>query len=116
MTFEVFRPLPDSDVAEGLVPAVTIIPGSGEFAYAPGIVMAQVGGSQGLKSAQNAVASTTKSNFTLSLDNLQAMAPSVKSTTLVVAWFGTDLRASQCKLPPGRRGRGPEHVRPMNGW
>jgi hypothetical protein len=36
VTFEVFRPLPDADVAEGLVPAVTIIPGSGEFAYAPG--------------------------------------------------------------------------------
>jgi hypothetical protein len=101
LTFEVFRPLPDSDVAEGLVPAVTIIPGSGEFAYAPGIVMAEAGGSQGLKSAQNAVASTTKSNFTVSLDNLQAMVPSVRSTSLVVAWFGTDLRAGQCKLRPG---------------
>jgi len=63
--------------------------------------MAQVGDSQGLKSAQNAVASTTKSNFTVSLDNLQAMVPSVKSTSLVVAWFGTDLRAGQCKLRPG---------------
>jgi hypothetical protein len=101
LTFEVFRPMPDADVAEGLVPAVAIIPGSGEFAYAPEIVMAQVGGSQGLKSAQNAVASTTKSNFTVSLDNLQAMVPSVRSTSLVVAWFGTDLRASQCKLRPG---------------
>jgi len=28
LTFEVFRPLPDADVAEGLVPAVAIIPGS----------------------------------------------------------------------------------------
>jgi len=113
LTFEVFRPLPDADVAEGLVQAVTIIPGSGEFAYAPGIVMAGEGGSQGLnlglfggateglKSALNAVASSTKSNFTLSLDNLQAMVPSVKSTSLVVAWFGTDLRAGQCQLRPG---------------
>jgi len=101
LTFEVLRPLPDADVAEGLVPAVAIIPGSGEFVYAPGIVMAEEGDSQGLKSAQNAVASITKSNFTLSLDNLQAMVPSVKSTSLVVAWFGTDLRASQCKVRPG---------------
>ncbi len=34
ISFEVFRPLADPDTAEGLVRAVTMIPASGEFAYA----------------------------------------------------------------------------------
>ena len=34
LSFEVFRPLADPDTAEGLTQAVTMIPASGEFAYA----------------------------------------------------------------------------------
>jgi len=34
ISFEVFRPLADSDTAEGLTRAVTLIPASGEFTYA----------------------------------------------------------------------------------
>ena len=36
-----------------------------------------------------------------SLDRLQAMAPAVESVSLVVAWFGDDLRAGSCKVRPG---------------
>jgi hypothetical protein len=35
------------------------------------------------------------------LDRLQAMAPAVESVSLVVAWFGNDLRAGSCKVKPG---------------
>jgi hypothetical protein len=39
----------------------------------------------------------------VALDRLQAMAPKVESVSLVVAWFGDDLRAGHCKIA-GRRG------------
>jgi len=35
------------------------------------------------------------------LDRLQAMAPAVESVSLVVAWFGDDLRAGSSKVLPG---------------
>ena len=37
----------------------------------------------------------------VALDRLQAMAPAVESVSLVVAWFGDDLRAGSCKVRPG---------------
>jgi hypothetical protein len=37
----------------------------------------------------------------VALDRLQAMAPAVESVSLVVAWFGNDLRAGFCKVKPG---------------
>ena len=37
----------------------------------------------------------------VALDRLQAMAPAVESVSLVVAWFGDDLRAGNCQLRPG---------------
>ena len=44
----------------------------------------------------------------VALDRLQAMAPKVESVSLVVAWFGDDLRAGDCN-PAGRRGLGQDH-------
>ena len=38
LSFEIFAPLADPDTAEGLVRAVTMIPASGEFAYATSVV------------------------------------------------------------------------------
>ena len=37
----------------------------------------------------------------VALDRLQAMAPKVESVSLVVAWFGNDLRVGDCKIWPG---------------
>jgi hypothetical protein len=80
ISFEVFRPLADPDTAEGLVRAVTMIPASGEFSYATVPVK---------KATMDA------------LDRLQSLAPAVESVSLVVAWFGDDLRAGNCKVRPG---------------
>lgn len=36
-----------------------------------------------------------------SLDNLEQVAPNLESVSLVVSWFGTDLRAGSCLIQPG---------------
>ena len=43
LSFEVFRPILDGESAESLVRAVTLIPASGEFAYATEVVRREVG-------------------------------------------------------------------------
>ena len=47
----------------------------------------------------NALPDTT--DIVVALDRLQAMAPAVESVSLVVAWFGTALRAGNCQIRPG---------------
>ena len=100
LSFEVFRPLADPDTAEGLVKAVTMIPASGEFSYATAPVK-KTTGAGGATVAENLNAITDTADIVVALDRLQAMAPAVESVSLVVAWFGDDLRAGNCKVRPG---------------
>jgi hypothetical protein len=98
LTFEVFRPLADPDTAEGAIRAVTMIPGAGEFVYATEPVMR----TEGAKTTpENVHAETDRADFPVSLDRLEALAPGVESVSLVVAWFGNDLRAGECEIRPG---------------
>lgn len=109
LSFEVFRPLADPDTAEGLVKAVTMIPASGEFTYATEAVRKTVGATTtvfgqttgGTTSAENLNALPDEADIVVALDRLQAMAPAVESVSLVVAWFGNDLRAGNCTIKPG---------------
>ncbi|WP_099827989.1 baseplate multidomain protein megatron [Oceaniglobus indicus] len=98
MSFEVFRPLADPDTAEGLTRAVTMIPASGEFSYATEGIRRGSGGAQ---TPENLNAVSDTADMVVALDRLQAMAPKVESVSLVVAWFGDDLRAGTCKVRPG---------------
>ena len=98
LSFEVFRPLADPDTAEGLTRAVTLIPASGEFTYATDAIRK---GSGGATVAENLNALPDQPDIVVALDRLQAMAPAVESVSLVVAWFGNDLRAGVCKVKPG---------------
>ncbi|MTH36429.1 hypothetical protein GL279_17710 [Paracoccus limosus] len=98
LSFEVFRPLADPDTAEGLTRAVTLIPASGEFTYATQAIRKSSGGAT---QAENLNALPDTADMVVALDRLQAMAPAVESVSLVVAWFGDDLRAGSCKLCPG---------------
>ena len=100
ISFEVFRPLADPDTAEGLVKAVTLIPASGEFSYATAPVKKSTGPG-GATVAENLNAISDTADIVVALDRLQAMAPAVESVSLVVAWFGDDLRAGSCKVRPG---------------
>ncbi|RDC68499.1 hypothetical protein DLJ49_19890 [Rhodovulum sp. 12E13] len=98
LSFEVFRPLADPDTAEGLTRAVTMIPASGEFTYATTGIRKGSGGAQ-IPENLNALSDTA--DMVVALDRLQAMAPKVESVSLVVAWFGNDLRVGNCTIRPG---------------
>ncbi|CUA90269.1 Putative phage tail protein/GTA TIM-barrel-like domain [Chelatococcus sambhunathii] len=98
LSFEVFRPLADPDTAEGLTRAVTIIPASGEFTYATQAICKSAGGAT---QPENLNALPDATDIVVALDRLQAMVPAVESVSLVVAWFGDDLRAGSCKVRPG---------------
>jgi hypothetical protein len=99
LSFEVFRPILDGESAESLVRAVTLIPASGEFAYATDIVRREDG--DGETSAENVNAEPDAADLAVALDRLEACAPKVESVSLVVAWFGDDLRAGHCRIRPG---------------
>jgi len=99
LSFEVFRPILDGESAESLVRAVTLIPASGEFAYATEIVRRE--GGDGETSAENVNAEPDAADLSVALDRLEACAPKVESISLVVAWFGDDLRAGTCRIRPG---------------
>ena len=98
LSFKVFRPLDDPDTAEGLTRAVTLIPASGEFAYATEPVRK---GGTGISSAENLNATPGSPDIIVAVDRLQAMAPKVESVSLVVSWFGNDLRCGHCTIRPG---------------
>ncbi|MCC5993785.1 MAG: glycoside hydrolase/phage tail family protein [Rhodobacteraceae bacterium] len=111
LTFDVFRPLADPDTAEGLTRAVTLIPSAGEFTYATDIVRKTEGGRAitnaflnttigGTTTAENANAVADTADMVVALDRLQAMVPAVESVSLVVSWFGDDLRAGNCTIRP----------------
>ncbi|GHE05464.1 gene transfer agent (GTA) protein [Defluviimonas sp. 20V17] len=97
LSIEVFAPLADADTAEGLVQAVTMIPAAGEFAYATEVVRKT---DAGVTSGENVNALADTPDMVVSLDRLEALAPAVGSVSLVVAWFGDDLRAGNCTMRP----------------
>ena len=77
--------------------AVTLIPASGEFAYATQAIRK---GASGETVAENLNAIAHETDLVVALDRLQASAPRVESVSLVVAWFGDDLRAGHCQVRP----------------
>lgn len=106
LTFEVVRAV---EPLEEMVRAVTIIPGAGEFVYEPAEVTWTV--RPGVSERANRHVSHAPSNWTASLDELQALCPNLEQVALVTAWFGDDLRAGHCTLRPkvetrGRQTRG----------
>ena len=96
LSFEVFRPLADPDTAEGLIRAVTLGPGTGEFALATSLVR-RSGPDSG---AENVNARADTPDLLVALDQLQAQLPLVESVSLMVGWFGSDLRAGACQIQP----------------
>jgi hypothetical protein len=102
-SFEVTRPdpaiAPDDVVSmrEG-VQAVAMIPGSGEYALATTEV--HYAGGPGRKRPANTYSATGQSDFMTSLDALQDELPNCGAVSLVVSWFGDDLRCGSCQLRP----------------
>ena len=98
ITFEVFRPLASDGTAEALTRSVSLVPGTGEFAYATTAVR---NGRQGKLGAFNLTVDSETPDFLVTLNRLQAALPNLESVTLVAAWFGNDLRVGECAIRPG---------------
>ncbi|MDE1159304.1 MAG: glycoside hydrolase/phage tail family protein [Neorhizobium sp.] len=94
--FEVLRPV---GRLEGDIRAVTIIPGATEWGYATAQVTEKTG--EGSASILNRHTLSAETDWQASLDELQGLCPNLCNAALVVSWFGTDLRAGDCRILPG---------------
>ena len=83
---------------EPAIRAITIIPGATEFGYDPEPRVQIVG--FGATRSENTHLLGQTSDWTLSLNELQALCPNLEHVALVVAWFGNDLRCGQCLIQP----------------
>lgn len=96
LQFEVVRPV---GALEPAIKAVALIPGSTEHGYATTQVRETTG--IGAVRALNRNMRQAATDWTQSIDELQALCPNLRSVALVSAWFGDDLRASHCRFRPG---------------
>ncbi|PYG59527.1 glycoside hydrolase/phage tail family protein [Rhizobium sp. UGM030330-04] len=96
MQFEVVRPV---GRLEKSIRAITVIPGATEHGYATAPVSERTGMGQSRVMNRNGLTAAT--DWQASIDELQALCPNLQSVALVVSWFGTDMRAGECRILPG---------------
>ncbi len=83
---------------EPQIRAVTLIPGSTEYGYDPNPLVRLLGA--GAVRGENTHVSAHRSDWSLSVDQLQQLCPNLERVALVVAWFGDDLRCGSCQILP----------------
>ena len=101
LSFEVFHRPRASGATPGLeerLKGVCLIPGAGEFVYAIDAVLRRDGLTR--TTAETVNNGEGRPDLVVSLDQLQAQLPNVEEVTLVVAWFGDDLRCGSCAIRP----------------
>ncbi|MGQ2949184.1 MAG: baseplate multidomain protein megatron [Agrobacterium sp.] len=96
MQFEVVRPV---GRLEKSIRAITVIPGATEHGYATVPVSERTGMGQSRIMNRNGLTAAT--DWQAAIDELQALCPNLQSVALVVSWFGTDMRAGECRILPG---------------
>ncbi|MFY0312353.1 glycoside hydrolase/phage tail family protein [Leisingera sp. D0M16] len=102
-SFDVLRPeQPDSstyaqDLGQ-LVQGVALMPGTGEYALAADTV--QYSGGPGDAKPANEHTPSGLSDLKTSLNALEAELPSCGAASLIVSWFGNDLRCGESTLEP----------------
>ncbi|GLK47285.1 phage host specificity protein [Brevundimonas intermedia] len=100
LSFEVFRrPRGEEARLEDLLEGVCLIPGAGEFALATQAVVRRKGLTR--TTAENVHNGEGRADLIVSLDQLQAQLPNLKRVSLLIGWFGDDLRARHCRVRPG---------------
>ncbi|MCV2864638.1 glycoside hydrolase TIM-barrel-like domain-containing protein [Albidovulum sediminicola] len=103
LSFEVFRPAQGpatkavADLREG-VRGVALIPGTGEYALATTPVHYQEG--VGRNVSANVHSPVGGTDFSVSLRALREELPNCGSVSLLVSWFGSDLRCAACEVKP----------------
>ena len=102
-TFEVTRPSQpglfdaEDDLAHG-IQGVAMMPGSGEYALASTPVSYNFG--VGQSQLANVNTPSGKADFLTSVERLVDELPNCASTSLIVSWFGSDLRCGACDIRP----------------
>jgi hypothetical protein len=107
LSFEVIRSAaaPGTLTLQDAIRAVAWMPGSGEYSLATGSVSIRTQGpllgafSQEAEAA-NRNAPGAETDFVNALRSLQSELPGVRSGLLIVSWFGSDLRAAECRIEP----------------
>lgn len=89
----------DGPALPALIAGVALSPGSGEFALATEPVRRVLG--EGVYASENLNNTRGTPDFVAAIDQLEETAPACRSVLLIVSWFGTDLRASHCRILPG---------------
>jgi len=104
-SFEVIRPEPEAagdgsgtpDLARS-IQAVAMMPGTGEYSLATTPVRFEQ--EPGVSSFINVNSPMGKTDFAVSLEALTGELPYCGSTSLIVSWFGDDLRCGSCQIAP----------------
>jgi hypothetical protein len=102
LSFEVFR-RPAGDGLEERLEGVCLIPGAGEFVLATERVLRREGLTR--TAPETVHHGEGRPDILVSLDQLTAQCPNLKRVSLVVGWFGDDLRAGNCTVRPGVESR-----------
>lgn len=87
----------DDDLAQQ-VRGVALIPGTGEYALATTPVYYKDG--PGSQRVANVNSPSGKSDLATSVETLQEELPGCDAVSLVVSWFGNDLRCGSCQVRP----------------
>ena len=101
LSFEVVRTASAKGLVAGpseLIRGVALVPGTGEYALATTATHYDHGG--GIKDSANVNTLQDTPDFNVSLQDLEEELPEVGATSLVVSWFGDDLRCGACSLRP----------------
>ncbi len=102
-SFEVMRPAPvqpgvaPSDPAHG-IRGVALIPGTGEYALATSPVYLEK--QPGVTTVANISTPSGRTDFSTSVQAMAEELPNCGSVSLVVSWFGDDLRCDRASLRP----------------
>jgi len=112
LSFEVMRAVNAPEGMTGQVQAVALMPGTGDFTYAPSPVFAiesrfplpvpplLEGIFDQADLPMNLNSPTGQPDIVAGLDALVRELPRCKSVVMVVSWFGSDLRAGACQIEP----------------
>ncbi len=80
------------------VQAVALVPGTGEYSLAT--TQVHYGRGKGRSKVANVNNDRGAPDIVVSLDQMRAELPQVRSVSLVVSWFGDDLRCRSCSIQP----------------
>lgn len=103
LSFEVLRPAQGSETEWTLdlhkaIRAVALIPGTGEYSLATQKVRLPLGFAK--SQTINVNSRSGEPDFVTSLRQLQTELPNCEAVSVIVSWFGSDLRCGACDVQP----------------